>query len=322
MNFLLTVFWIIILLTVVLLHVAYATYAERKIIGHMQVRLGPMHVGWHGLLQPIADGVKCFFKEDVIPANADRKVFIAAPIISLTAMLTSFAVVPFAKGWVLCDISIGLLFLFAMSGLAGYGTVLAGWSSNSKYSFLGGLRSTAQVISYEVAMGLSLVGVMLLAGSLNLTEIVEAQGNSFWGMYLFPQCVGFFVFLVAMFAETNRVPFDMPECESELVSGYATEYSGMRYALFFMAEYIGMFVMSSLGTICFLGGWYGPFEVPHFPAFWFVLKVYLFIFLFIWVRSTIPRYRYDQLMGLGWKLLIPLALANIVFTAFLKAILG
>ena len=322
MHIIIILIEILALFALVMLHVAYATYFERKIIGHMQVRLGPMRVGWHGLLQPIADGIKSFFKEDIIPAGADRPTFVAAPIICLVAMLTSLAVLPFAKGWVLADIDIGLLFIFAMSSLASYGVVLAGWASNSKFSFLGGLRSMAQVISYEIAMGLSLVGVMLLSGSLNLSRIVEAQGDSILGMYLLPQCLGFFVFFISMLAETNRVPFDLPEAETELVSGYCTEYSGMRYAIFFMAEYIGMMVMASIGTICFLGGWNGPFAVPFFPPLWFVLKVYLFLFLFIWIRATLPRYRYDQLMDLGWKLLIPLALVNLVLTACLKAMIG
>ncbi len=322
MTILLMLVQIILLFVLVMLHVAYATYFERKIIGHMQVRLGPMQVGWHGLLQPIADGIKSFFKEDIIPEQADRPTFMAAPIICLVAMMTSLAVLPFAKGWVLADINIGLLFIFAMSSLASYGVVLAGWASNSKFSFLGGLRSMAQVISYEIAMGLSLVGVMLLSGSLNLSEIVEAQGNSILGMYLLPQCIGFFVFFISMLAETNRVPFDLPEAETELVSGYCTEYSGMRYAIFFMAEYIGMMVMAAIGTVCFLGGWNGPFAVPWFPPLWFLLKIYLFMFIFIWIRATLPRYRYDQLMELGWKLLIPLALFNIVLTACLKALIG
>ena len=322
MDILVMLLQIIVLFVLVMLHVAYATYFERKIIGHMQVRLGPMRVGSHGLLQPIADGIKSFFKEDIIPAQADKPTFLAAPIICLVAMMTSLAVLPFAQGWVLADIDIGLLFIFAMSSLASYGVVLAGWASNSKFSFLGGLRSMAQVISYEIAMGLSLVGVMLLAGSLNLSRIVEAQGDSILGMYLFPQCLGFFVFFISMLAETNRVPFDLPEAETELVSGYCTEYSGMRYAIFFMAEYIGMMVMASIGTLCFLGGWHGPFAVPFFPPFWFVLKIYLFMFLFIWIRATLPRYRYDQLMDLGWKLLIPLALANIVLTACFKALVN
>ncbi len=322
MHVLVLLVQILVLFAVVMLHVAYATYFERKIIGHMQVRMGPMRVGWHGLLQPIADGIKSFFKEDIIPEQADRPLFLAAPIICLVAMLTSLAVLPFAPGWVLADINIGLIFILAMSSLSSYGVILAGWASNSKYTFLGGLRSMAQVISYEIAMGLSLVGVMMLSGTLNLSRIVEAQGPSFTGMYLFPQIIAFFVFCVAMLAETNRVPFDLPEAETELVSGYATEYSGMRYAMFFMAEYIGMMVMSAIGTVCFLGGWNGPFTVPGVPFFWFVLKIYIFLFVFIWIRATLPRYRYDQLMELGWKLLIPLALANIALTGIARAIFG
>jgi NADH-quinone oxidoreductase subunit H len=319
MQILIILLQIVILLAVVLLHVAYTTYFERKIIGHMQVRMGPMTVGWHGLLQPIADGIKSFFKEDIIPEQADKPLFLLAPIICLVTMLASLAVLPFAKGWVLADINIGLLFIFAMSSLASYGIILAGWASNSKYTFLGGMRSMAQVISYEIPMGMSLIGVMMLSSSLNLTEIVNAQGESMFSWYLFPQIIGFFVFFVAMLAETNRVPFDLPEAETELVSGYITEYSGMRYAMFFMAEYIGMMVMASIGTVCFLGGWNGPFEIPFFPPFWFILKVYGFLFLFIWIRATLPRYRYDQLMELGWKLLIPLALLNIFLTGLFKA---
>ncbi len=322
MQILIIILQIAILLAIVLLHVAYATYFERKIIGHMQVRMGPMRVGWHGLLQPIADGIKSFFKEDIVPEQADKPLFLMAPIVCLVAMLVSLAVLPFAKGWVLADISIGLLFVFAMSSLASYGIILAGWASNSKYTFLGGLRSMAQVISYEIAMGLSLVGIMMISGSLNLSEIVEAQGSSFFGMYIFPQIIGFFVFFIAMLAETNRVPFDLPEAETELVSGYCTEYSGIRYAMFFMAEYIGMMVMASIGTICFLGGWNGPFDVPLFPPLWFILKVYGFMFVFIWIRATLPRYRYDQLMSLGWKLLIPLALANILLTGLFKILVN
>ena len=318
MQILIILLQITILLAIVLLHVAYTTYFERKIIGHMQVRMGPMTVGWHGLLQPIADGIKSFFKEDIIPEQADKPLFLAAPVICLVTMLASLAVLPFAKGWVLADINIGLLFIFAMSSLASYGIILAGWASNSKYTFLGGMRSMAQVISYEIPMGLSLVGVMMLSGSLNLTEIVTSQGTSLFSIYLFPQIIGFFVFFVAMLAETNRVPFDLPEAETELVSGYMTEYSGMRYAMFFMAEYIGMMVMAAIGTVCFLGGWNGPFEVVFFPPFWFILKIYGFLFLFIWIRATLPRYRYDQLMELGWKLLIPLALLNIFLTGLFK----
>lgn len=313
---------ILLLFAIVMLHVAYATYFERKIIGHMQVRLGPMRVGYHGLLQPIADGIKSFFKEDIIPEQADAFSFRVAPVISLVAMMASLAVLPFADGWVLADINIGLLFIFAMSSLASYGIILAGWASNSKYTFLGGLRSMAQVISYEISMGLSLVGVMMMAGSLNLSEIVQAQSGGWTQIYLFPQIIGFFVFFISMLAETNRVPFDLPEAETELVSGYCTEYSGMRYAMFFMAEYIGMMVMAAIGAICFVGGWHGPFAVPLFPPFWLVIKIYGFMFLFIWIRATLPRYRYDQLMALGWKLLIPLALANIVVTGVIKGMAG
>ncbi len=319
-------FWLIIqiaiLVTVAMLHVAYATYFERKVIGHMQVRMGPMRVGPHGLLQPIADGIKSFFKEDIIPSCADRPGFIAAPVICLASMMAALAVLPFARGWALSNLNIGLLFIFAMSSLASYGVILAGWASNSKFTFLGGMRSMAQVISYEISMGLSLIGVMMLAGSLNLGEIVMAQGDSFFGMYVFKQLLGFFVFVVAMLAETNRVPFDLPEAETELVSGYCTEYSGFRYAIFFMAEYIGMMVMASIGVICFLGGWHGPFAIPVLPFFWFVLKLYGIMFFFMWIRSTLPRYRYDQLMEIGWKIMIPLALVNIVLTGLFKTMFG
>lgn len=310
----------LILVGVVLLHVAYATYFERKVIGHMQVRMGPTRVGPLGLLQPIADGIKLFFKEDVIPSCADRKLFYAAPIICLVTAMANLAVLPFASGLVLAKINIGLLFVFAMSSLASYGVVLAGWASNSKFSFLGGLRSMSQVISYEIALGLSLVGVMMMAGSLDLSEIVAAQQQSRFGIYAIPQFLGFFVFVVAMLAETNRAPFDLPEAESELVAGYFTEYSGIRFSLFFMAEYIGMLVMASIATICFLGGWSGPFAVPHVPFFWFAVKIYGIMFFYFWLRATLPRYRYDQLMSLGWKVLIPLALLNIVVTGFVKTI--
>lgn len=312
-----------VVVAAVFFHVMYATYFERKVIGHMQVRLGPMRVGPHGILQPVADMVKLFFKEDIIPANADKPVFWFAPVIIIFAALSSTAVIPFFDGFVIANINVGLLYLFAMSSLAAYGVVMAGWASNSKYSFLGGLRSSAQVISYEVSMGLSLVGVMILSGSLNLTDIVKAQQQYWFGMYLFPQILGYFVFLVSMFAETNRTPFDLPEAESELVAGYFTEYSGMRFALYYAAEYIGMIVMSSIAVVCFWGGWTLPpvltNAVPALAAVpgivWFLGKVYLHIFLFYWVRATVPRYRYDQLMSLGWKVLIPLALVNIVVTS-------
>lgn len=309
---------IIILISVIMLHIAYVVYFERKTIGHMQSRLGPMRVGWHGLLQPIADGIKLMFKEDIIPSAADKPLFYIAPVIGVVAALASFAVIPFWDGFVVADINIGILYILALSSVGVYSIVIAGWASNSKYSFLGGMRSAAQVISYEIAMGLSIVGVLMMAGSANLSEIVEAQA----GMpFIFPQIIAFFVFMVAAIAETNRTPFDLPEAEAELVAGYATEYSGMRYGLFFMAEYAGMFLMSSLATVCFLGGWHGPdfWIFSYVPGWaWFLMKVYAFIFFYFWLRATVPRYRYDQLMALGWKLFIPLALANIVLTATIR----
>lgn len=304
---------ITIVVSVLMLHVSYVVYFERKVIGHMQGRMGPMRVGWHGLLQPIADAVKLFFKEDIIPAKADKPIFYIAPVIGVLAALGSVAVIPMWDGFSIADLNIGVLYILALSSVASYAVILGGWASNSKYSFLGGLRSAAQVISYEIAMGLSLVGVMLMSGSANLSDIVHAQSG---GWFMFTQPVAFFVFVVAIFAETNRVPFDLPEAETELVAGYATEYSGIRFGLFFMAEYAGMFVMSGFGVACFMGGWSGPAFLPGFV--WFILKVYAFIFLYFWVRATLPRYRYDQLMSLGWKLFIPLALANVIFTGLIK----
>jgi NADH-quinone oxidoreductase subunit H len=317
---------------VALLHIAYATYFERKVIAHMQIRLGPREVGPLGLLQPIADGLKLFFKEDIIPATSDKPIFYLAPVIFFVAALTSLSVLPFYDGFVIADINVGLLFLFAMSSLGAYGIVMSGWSSGSKYSFLGGLRSASQVISYEISMGLSLVGVMIMAGSLNLGDIVRAQHEYPMGVYAIPQILGFSVFVASAFAETNRLPFDLPEAESELVAGYFTEYSGFRFAMFFLGEYTGMLVMSSIATICFLGGWTVPKFVmnllpflSNLPSFvWiivFLVKVYAFMFFYYWVRATLPRYRYDQLMAIGWKLLIPLALLNIVLTGVAKVLI-
>jgi len=328
-NIVIILIKIVVVIGVTLLHVAYATYWERKVIGAMQYRLGPREVGPFGLLQPIADGVKLFFKEDIIPATSDKPIFYLAPVIFFASALTSLAVLPFFDGGWVADINVGLLFLLAMSSIGAYGIVMAGWSSGSKYSFLGGLRSASQVISYEIAMGLSLVGVMIMAGSLNLTEIVKAQYNYPTGFYAIPQILGFYVFYVAMFAETNRLPFDLPEAESELVAGYFTEYSGFRFAMFFLGEYTGMLIMSSIGTLCFMGGWTLPKFVMDalpflagLPAFFWVVvflaKVYAFMFLYYWVRATLPRYRYDQLMNIGWKVLIPLALVNIVLSGTLK----
>jgi NADH-quinone oxidoreductase subunit H len=312
---------VFIVVNVALVHVAYAVYFERKVIGHMQARLGPMRVGPHGLLQPIADFIKLFFKEDIIPTKADKPIFFFAPVIGVVAAVASLAVIPLWETFAITDLNIGLLYLLALSSVGAYSIILAGWSSNSKYAFLGGLRSSAQVISYEIAMGMSLVGVMLIAGSTSLVDIVNAQDNY---PFILVQPVAFFVFVAAAFAETNRVPFDLPEAETELVAGYFTEYSGMRFGLFFMAEYVGMFIMSALAVVCFFSGWKGLdfwffSYVPNIV--WFMIKVYAFIFLYYWVRATIPRYRYDQLMGLGWKLFIPLALANIVITGFVKILI-
>jgi len=320
---------IAVVLGIGLLHVAYATYFERKVIGHMQVRLGPMRVGPHGLLQPIADGIKLFFKEDIIPADADKPVFYLAPVIFMASAMVNLAVIPFASNFVIANINIGLLFIFAIAGLGVYGVFMSGWASNSKYAFIGGLRSSAQVLSYEIAMGLSLVGVMIMAGSLNLTDIVKAQGKSIYGMYAIPQIVAFVVFIIAAVAETNRTPFDLPEAESELVAGYFVEYSGFRFALFFLGEYIAMFIMASLAAVCFLGGWTIPWYITKVlpilklvpGVVWFLLKVYAFIFFYYWIRATVPRYRYDQLMAIGWKILIPVALANLVVTGLLKILL-
>lgn len=309
---------VFIVVSIVLLHVVYVVYFERKVIGHMQARLGPMVVGPHGLLQPIADFIKLFFKEDIIPSKADKPIFYIAPLIGVITALSSFAVIPFYKGFSIANLNIGILYILALSSLGAYSIILAGWSSNSKYAFLGGLRSSAQVISYEIAMGLSLVGVMMLAGSVNLSDIVNAQ----WRYpFILIQPVAFFVFLMSAFVETNRVPFDLPEAETELVAGYFVEYSGMRFGLFFMAEYMAMFVMSALATVCFLGGWSGPqfWILAYVPQVaWFLIKVYAIIFFYYWMRATVPRYRYDQLMSLGWKLFIPLALANIVVTGLVK----
>jgi NADH-quinone oxidoreductase subunit H len=317
---------IAVVLGIGLLHVAYATYFERKVIGHMQVRLGPMRVGPHGLLQPFADGLKLFFKEDIIPADADKPVFYLAPIIFMAASMINLAVIPFSQNFVIADINVGLLFIFAIAGLGVYGIFISGWASNSKYAFLGGLRSSAQVLSYEIAMGLSLVGVMIMAGSLNLNDIVRAQRDSIYGMYVIPQFVAFIIFTIAAVAETNRTPFDLPEAESELVAGYFVEYTGFRFALFFLGEYIAMFIMASLAAVCFLGGWSIPWYITKALPFlnyvpgivWFLLKVYAFIFFYYWIRATVPRYRYDQLMAIGWKVLIPISLANIVVTGLIK----
>ena len=316
---------IVLVFVFILINAAYLTYAERKIIGHMQVRLGPMRTGWHGILQPIADGLKLFFKEDIIPTLADKPVFILAPFMSLVPAFASFVIVPFGPEVTLfghtfplylTDLNIGVLYVLALSAVGVYGILMAGWASNSKYSLLGGLRSAAQLISYEMAMGLAVVSVILWSGSLSLVSIVEAQ-KDFW--FVFVQPVAFFIFFVAMMAETNRAPFDLPEAETELVSGFHTEYSGMRFAYFFMAEYANMVIVSVMATVLFLGGWNPLFDFLDFipPILWFLLKVYFLLFLFIWIRATLPRYRFDQLMHLGWKVFLPMGLANVLITALI-----
>ena len=313
----------------VLLTVAYATYAERKIIGHMQVRLGPMRTGWHGLLQPIADGLKLFFKEEIVPSQSSKFAFLVAPLVALIPAFISFAVIPFGdqvtvfgyqvplqiagyydQSGQMFDVNVGVLYILAMASLGVYGVVLAGWASNSKYSLLGGLRAAAQMISYELAAGLALISVFMLSESLSLHKIVADQADGAW--YVFKQPLAFVIFFICSLAEINRTPFDLPEAETELVSGFITEYSSMKYAMFFMAEYANMITVCAVTTTLFLGGWHGPAFLPGW--FWFVAKVYFLIFCCMWIRATYPRYRYDQLMRLGWKVFLPLTLLNVVVT--------
>ncbi len=296
--------------------VAYYTYAERKIIGWIQVRLGPNRVGPLGLLQPIADALKLVLKEIIIPTNASRFLFLIAPVMSIMPALAAWAVMPFADGLVLSDINAGLLYVLAMTSLGVYGVILAGWSSNSKYSLLGALRSAAQIVSYEIAMGFALVGVLMAAGSLNLSDIVRAQQGPIWDWFWLPLFPLFLVYWISGVAETNRSPFDVAEGESEIVAGFHVEYSGMAFAVFFLAEYANMILISSLATIMFLGGWYSPFDgIPVIGApgiHWFLIKSAFFAFCFLWFRATFPRYRYDQIMRLGWKVLIPVTVVWLV----------
>lgn len=305
-----------VIIGVVLFGVAYLTYAERKVLGAMQKRQGPMTVGPFGLLQPIADGMKLFSKETIIPAQAHRVVFLFAPIMLFTLALVAWAVIPFDLGLVLADINVGILYLFAISSMGVYGVIMAGWASNSRYAFLGGLRSASQMVSYEVSMGLVIVCVLLATGSLNLTEIVMAPRPWPVQVLLFPM---FIVFLVSILAETNRSPFDLPEGESELSGGFMVEYSAMTFALFFLGEYANMILMSAMATILFLGGWLPPFGMESLSfvpgLLWFGLKTCLILFFFIWARGTFPRYRYDQLMRLGWKIFLPFTLIWVVVTA-------
>jgi len=296
-----------------LLTVAYLTWLERKVVADIQVRLGPMRVGYHGLLQPIADGIKLLFKEDIVPTHADRAIYVLAPAIAIVPAFLSFAVIPFGPKFFITDINIGLLYIFAISSLGIYGIVLAGWSSNNKYSFLGALRSAAQMISYELSLSLSVIGILMLSQSLSLVDIVKAQ-ERFW--FIFLQPIGFLIFLICGVAETNRAPFDLPEAETELVAGFHVEYSSMKFAMFFMAEYANIVTVSAMATTLFLGGWQGPW-LP--PVLWFLIKVFAFLFLFIWLRATLPRFRYDQLMHFGWKILLPVSLANILISGVIIA---
>ncbi|MCK9418585.1 MAG: NADH-quinone oxidoreductase subunit NuoH [Nitrospirae bacterium] len=339
---------VVLLLAFVMLNAAYLSYMERKVLAHMQARLGPMRTGWHGLLQPIADGIKFMMKEDIIPAKADKWVFRIAPLILLTMAFGAIVVIPFGPSTDLfglltkkvplsvSNLNIGVLYILAFASVGTYGVIMAGWASNNKYSLMGGFRSAAQMISYEIPMAFAIITVVLMAGSLNLSDIVNAQENRWFIAALPVGPVAFFLYLFAGIAETNRVPFDLPEAESELVAGYFTEYSGIRFALFFMAEYISMMVVSLLVSIMFLGGWLPvqilPQTLGHIapiawinrllaavpPTMWLLVKLYFFLFFYMWLRATLPRYRYDQLMTLSWKFLLPLSLGTLLVAAGMK----
>ena len=304
------------LIVPLLLAVAFLTLAERKVMASMQRRKGPNVVGIFGLLQPLADGLKLLCKEPVLPSNANLFIFLLAPVLTFTLSLISWAVIPFGEGVVLSDLNLGVLYLFAISSLGVYGIITAGWSSNSKYAFLGCLRSAAQMVSYEVSLGLMIITVLLCVGSLNLSDIVTAQEEIWFCVPLFPLCILFFI---SCLAETNRAPFDLPEAEAELVAGYNVEYSSLGFALFFLGEYANMILMSGMCVLLFFGGWLPPFEITFLywipSGVWFGLKIVCFLFLYIWVRAAFPRYRYDQLMRLGWKVFLPLSLAWVVFVA-------
>ena len=300
----------------VLLSVAFLIYAERKVLAAIQLRKGPNVVGPFGLLQSIADALKLLTKENIIPSGSNKIIFLLAPIITMVLSLAGWAVIPFAPGWVVSDINVGIMYLFAVSSLSVYGVIMAGWASNSKYPFLGALRSAAQMVSYEVSIGFVIITVLLCVGSLNLTKIVEAQKTVWFAIPLLPM---FIIFFISALAETNRLPFDLPEDEATLVAGFFTEYSSASFMLFFLGEYASMILMSAMTTILFLGGWLPPFDIAPFnyiPGFlWFILKITFILFLFLWVRGTFPRYRYDQLMRLGWKVFLPFSLLWVVVTA-------
>jgi NADH-quinone oxidoreductase subunit H len=309
--------------------VAYLSWLERKIMARVQMRPGPTRVGPFGLLQPIADGLKFLFKEDVIPTGANRFLYIAAPIVSLVPALLSFSVIPFGPALQITDLNIGLLFILAITSLGVYGIVLGGWASNSKYPLMGAMRSSAQMISYELSLTLSIVGVLMVSNTLSLADLITSQQGTWLGFIprwnIFVQPVAFLVYVISAIAETNRLPFDLAESEQELVAGWHTEYSSMKFAMFMLSEYANMVTVSALATIMFLGGWSGPMFGPPLlqmvlPIVWFVAKITVFIFMYVILRSTIPRFRYDQLMKFGWKILLPIALANILVTSFVVAI--
>lgn len=324
----LALIWLVVkilaLVIVVILSVAYLTYAERKVIGYMQGRLGPNRVGFKGLLQPFADVLKMVQKELITPTASNKFLFMIAPIISIGTALSAWAVIPVNSGWVIANINLGLLYVLAMTSLGVYGILIAGWASNSKYAMYGAIRASAQTISYEIAMGFALVGVMMAAGSLNLSDIVRAQAGGIWHWYALPLFPLMIVYWISGVAETNRAPFDVAEGESEIVAGFHVEYSGIRFALFFLGEYANMILISALASLMFLGGWLSPFEhVPYLGEWfafvpgvvWLVLKIGFFLLMYLWMRATFPRYRYDQIMQLGWKVLIPVALLWIVLLA-------
>jgi len=324
---------IVVIVAPLMVLVAYYTYAERKVIGHMQVRMGPNRVGFFGyrllgLGQPIADAVKLMFKEIIIPNGANRLLFVIAPMLSIAPALAAWAVFPFDSGLVLADINAGLLYILALTSLGVYGVIIAGWASNSKYSLLGAMRSAAQIVAYEIAMGFALVGVLVAAGSLNLGEIVEAQNGSLLHWFWLPLLPLFLVYFISGVAETNRAPFDVAEGESEIVAGFHVEYSGMTFAVFFLAEYANMILISALSALLFLGGWLSPFQGTFLESWfawvpgivWLLAKTFVFMFLFLWFRATFPRYRYDQIMRLGWKVFIPITIVWIVVIGLMKVL--
>ena len=328
-EFLILIIKIVIVFGGVMGALAYLTWIERKVMARVQMRPGPTRVGPFGLLQPLADGLKFLFKEDVIPTNANKFLYIAAPIVSLVPALLSFSVIPFGPWLQVTDLSVGLLFIFAITSLGVYGIALGGWASNSKYPLMGAMRSSAQMISYELSLTLSVVGVLMIANTLSLGELVASQRSTWLGFIprwnIFLQPIAFVVYVFSAVAETNRLPFDLAESEQELVAGWHTEYSSLKFAMFMLAEYANMVTVSALATIMFLGGWAGPVFGPDWlqavlPTVWFVLKIFGFIFFYVLLRSTIPRFRYDQLMQFGWKVLLPLSLANILVTSFVVAI--